>query len=92
MTAIFAAFAAAGHEIWHNLHAAFGPDVAHWEGLALFWKRIYWPYLIGSILPGLAVSAALAGLTVPVLTGYQRLRRAGIGRGKGGPPKGKGER
>ena len=75
VTLIFAAFAEAGQELWHNLRAAFGPEVAHWQGLAVFWHRIYLPYLVGSILPGLVVSGLLAWATVPVLTGYQRLRQ-----------------
>ena len=82
LSVIFAAFAEAGREIWHNLHAAFGPETAHWDGLALFWHRIYLPYLVGSILPGLVISALFAAATVPVLTAYQRLRGAAIRRGK----------
>ncbi len=74
VTLIFAAFADAGQELWHNFRAAFGPEMAHWQGLARFWHRIYLPYLVGSILPGLVVSGLLAWLTVPVLTGYQRMR------------------
>ena len=82
LTAIFAAFAAAGNELWYNIRAAVGPDTAHWDGLALFWRRIYWPYLLGSILPGLVISSLLAALTVPVVTAYQRMRGAAIRRSK----------
>ena len=71
----FAAFAAAGSELWFNLTAAFTDQSAHWDGLALFWHRIYFPYLIGSILPGLATSGLLAWVTIPTLTAYQSLRR-----------------
>lgn len=73
--ATFAAFATAGAELWNNLTAAFTDQTAHWDGLALFWHRIYLPYLVGSILPGLATSALLAWATIPTLTAYQSLRR-----------------
>ncbi len=72
---VFAAFATAAGEVWHNVKAAFTDYTAHWEGLVLFWQRIYFPYLVGSLLPGLATSALLAWLTIPTLTAYQALRR-----------------
>lgn len=74
LTITFAAFAAAGRDIWHNVTSAFTSDAAHWDGLILFWHRIYFPYLIGSILPGLVTSALLSWLTIPTLTAYQTLR------------------
>jgi uncharacterized protein len=75
VNAIFAAFSGAGGELWHNLLAAFGPETAHWDGLLRFWHDIWWPYAVGSILPGLAVSLILYWLTIPALTAYQALRR-----------------
>ena len=72
---VFAAFAAAGQDLWHNLRAAFSDETAHWEGLILFWHRIYFPYLLGSILPGLATSALCAWATLPLVTAAQTLRR-----------------
>ena len=74
MTMVFGAFSAAGRDLWHNILAIFGPDVPHWEGLAAFWHQLYLPYLIGSILPGLLVSAVLGWVTVPALNTYQALR------------------
>jgi hypothetical protein len=53
--------------------------------LVLFWDRIHLPYLVGSILPGLAVSALLAWVTVPLVAAYKamRVRRIGKRRTKG---------
>ncbi|MBC7479199.1 MAG: DUF2062 domain-containing protein, partial [Pseudorhodobacter sp.] len=75
ITELFDAFGMAGGDLWHNLRAAFGPEPAHWEGLLHFWHRIYWPYTVGSILPGLACSTLFYSLTLPALTAYQGLRR-----------------
>jgi uncharacterized protein len=75
MPGLFAAFAGAGAELWHNVQALFGPEVAHWDGLALFWERIYLPYLLGSILPGLVVSAGLAWASLMLTRTYQAMRR-----------------
>lgn len=75
LNGVFAAFAGAGAELWHNVLAMFGPEEAHWDGLVLFWDRIYLPYLVGSILPGLVLSFALAWATVPLVQAYQAMRR-----------------
>lgn len=75
LNAVFDAFAMAGQDLWNNFLAIFSPREAHWDGLVGFWHHIYLPYLVGSILPGLATSALLYKLTIPVLTAYQNLRR-----------------
>ena len=72
---VFAAFAMAASDLWHNLQAIFGPEPTQWGGLLHFWHRIYWPYTVGSILPGLACSLLFYALTLPALTAYQGLRR-----------------
>ena len=72
---VFAAFAIAGSELWHNFLAIFGPEPTHWYGLVNFWHRIYWPYTVGSILPGIASSLVFYWLTRPTLSAYQGLRR-----------------
>ena len=72
---LFLAFGLAGGELWNNLLAIFGPEKTHWSGLANFWHRIYWPYTVGSILPGIVTSLAFYWLTIPALTAYQSLRR-----------------
>lgn len=80
VTGVFAAFGKAASEIWHNVTAIFTPAEAHWEGLAGFWDRIYFPYLVGSIVPGLLISFLLAWATVPAVAAYQAMRRRRIQR------------
>ena len=75
MIMVVSAFSNAGQDLWHNFLAIFGPGEAHWTGLAQFWRQLYLPYLVGSILPGLATSAVLAWITVPALNTYQSLQR-----------------
>lgn len=75
LTGVFAAFGAAGGELWGNILAAFGRGEAHWEGLSLFWERIYLPYLVGSILPGILASLVFAWFSLPVVRAYQAMRR-----------------
>jgi uncharacterized protein len=71
---IVRSFARASIELWHNTRAlAFGRET-HWESLQWFFRRIFWPYLVGGMTPGIA--SALAGyyLSLPVVVAYQKRR------------------
>jgi uncharacterized protein (DUF2062 family) len=76
--AVFDAFGFAVQDLWNNFLAIFSPREAHWDGLIAFWKHIYLPYFVGSIIPGLITSLVLYKLTIPALTAYQNLRRRGL--------------
>lgn len=67
-------FSDAGGEIWHNIRAIFTHDQARWGHLREFFWLIYWPYFIGSLIPGLVFSVAGYWLTVPLVEAYQKLR------------------
>jgi len=68
------AFGQAGTQVWENVSAIFTPRVMHWDHLREFFHDIYLPYLIGGILPGIAVSVLFYWLTVPLVRAYQRMR------------------
>ncbi|MDH2328529.1 DUF2062 domain-containing protein [Cereibacter sp. SYSU M97828] len=71
---IAAAFANAGTELWDNAIAPFTGQAMHWESLAAFFRTIYFPYMIGGILPGIVISGILYYLTIPLVRAYQKLR------------------
>ena len=52
-------FADAGHDLKNNLFALFSDAEADWQGLSVFFDEIFYPYLVGGLIPG-----ALAG-TIP---------------------------
>ena len=68
------AFGRAGYELWQNFLAIFSDAPTHWGGLANFWQTIYFPYLVGSIIPGLAFALAGYYVTTPLVHAYQNLR------------------
>ncbi|MAM61895.1 DUF2062 domain-containing protein [Maritimibacter sp. UBA3975] len=68
------AFANASGEIWHNVLSAFTWRTAHWDGLGLFFDRVFLPYLVGGLLPGLGAAFIAYGLSRPVITAYQKRR------------------
>jgi len=71
---IFDAFSQAGYELWRNFLAIFSDAPTRWNNLGVFWRQIYFPYLVGSILPGLVFSLAAYYITIPLVRAYQKLR------------------
>lgn len=69
------AFSAAMGDLWHNARAIFGPAHTDWSGLLVFWREIFFPYLVGGIIPGVICSTICYILTVQLVQVYQSRRR-----------------
>lgn len=67
-------FAGASGDIWHNFLALFTAETAHWDGLLLFFDRVFLPYLVGGIIPGLVAAVIGYYLSNPLITAYQKRR------------------
>jgi uncharacterized protein (DUF2062 family) len=74
-------FADAGGDLWRNLVAFFSDQPADWTGLRVFASEVFYPYLIGGILPGIITATVCYYLMVPLLRAYQK-RRKGLIRAK----------
>jgi uncharacterized protein (DUF2062 family) len=72
------AFGEAWDDLWHNLWAIFGPERMEWGGLAQFFREVFWPYLVGGLLPGLLIALVSYWLTVPLVRAYQAARRRAL--------------
>ena len=70
------AFAEAGHDLWFNFLALFGPQKTQWDGLIQFWHEIYVPYFIGALGPALVISGIAYYVTIPLVEAYQKARAA----------------
>ncbi|WP_299025323.1 DUF2062 domain-containing protein [uncultured Sulfitobacter sp.] len=68
-------FSDAGSDLWHNTMAIFTPEKMDWSGLAIFSREVFYPYLIGGILPGIFFATLSYYLAVPLLQAYQRRRK-----------------
>jgi hypothetical protein len=68
-------FAAAWKDLWHNTAAIFTDRVARWDGLEQFYHEIFFPYLIGGIVPGIVAATVCYYLTIPLVTAYQHRRK-----------------
>ncbi len=73
---IAAAFSGASIELWRNFVAMFTDDITRWGRLGDFWRRIFLPYLVGGLAPGLAAGIASYFLSKPLISAYQKARVA----------------
>lgn len=71
---VLVAFTDAGKQVWDNILAIFGPELTHWDKLNDFFWYLYFPFFVGSIIPGLIFSVMLYYLTLPLVNAYQSLR------------------
>ncbi len=70
------AFAGAWRDLRRNFMAMFTEDRAHWHELRVFYDDVFFPYMIGSIIPGIICGAVCYYLSVPVIRAYQQRRLA----------------
>ncbi len=68
-------FGDAGSDLWHNFISIFTDAQMDWSGLAIFSREVFYPYLIGGIVPGIICATIAYYLTVPLLHAYQKRRR-----------------
>lgn len=68
-------FSHAFTDLWHNLIAVFTGETADWTGLAGFYAEVFYPYLIGGIVPGVICATLSYILVVPLVAAYQNRRR-----------------
>lgn len=71
---VFSAFAEAASQLSSNLMNLFTGGPREWEKLWTFISRVYWPYLLGSPIPGTIVGLMFQYATLPLIRAYQRLR------------------
>jgi hypothetical protein len=74
LPSIVGAFSYASLEIWSNMMAMFTDDVANWDRLGWFFRRVFWPYLVGGILPGIIFGLLAYSLSHRVIAAYQKSR------------------
>lgn len=68
-------FLGAARDLFDNLWALFTDTDANWSQLSLFYDEVFFPYMIGGILPGIVAGTIAYYLSVPVITAYQKRRK-----------------
>lgn len=71
-------FADASYDVWHNIVAIFTPARINWSGLQVFYNDVFFPYLVGGIIPGLLVATVSYYISVPLIGAYQKRRKKAL--------------
>lgn len=77
-TSFGGAFVDAWRALTHNFFAMFDEQVADWSGLVVFWDEVFFPYLVGGLIPGIITATVCYILSAPVIRAYQKRRRGAI--------------
>lgn len=68
-------FSNAFSDLWHNLLAIFSHEKMDWHGLTEFYAEVFYPYLVGGIIPGIIAASICYYVSVPLIRAYQNRRR-----------------
>ncbi len=75
---IFDKFRGAGEDfIWNAWYALTGTPV-DWTATWVFWHDVFWPWLVGGIIPGILTGLAAYTISLPLIEVYQRRRRGAL--------------
>lgn len=67
-------FGGAWRDLKDNFLAMFTDDVAHWDRLLGFYDEVFFPYLIGGLIPGVLFGTVAYYLSLPLISAYQNRR------------------
>lgn len=71
-------FVDAGGDLWQNFKAVLTGQPQDWHGLDVFFHEIFFPYLVGGIIPGLIAATICYYVSVPLIRAYQHRRKGAI--------------
>ncbi|TMV03714.1 DUF2062 domain-containing protein [Ruegeria sediminis] len=71
-------FANALRDLRDNVVALFTDRDADWSRLSLFYDEVFFPYMVGCVIPGVIAGVVCYYLSLPVTRTYQQRRRAKI--------------
>lgn len=68
-------FAEAAESLWFNFKAIFTSEVADWHSLSVFYDEVFFPYLVGGVIPGIITATVAYIISLPLIFAYQKRRR-----------------
>lgn len=71
-------FSDAASSLWANFISIFTSDEADWTSLGTFYDEVFFPFLIGGVLPGIVAATICYYLSLPVIRAYQKRRKGAI--------------
>lgn len=76
--AVMKAFGEAATSLWTTIKGWFGYQPSTLDGFILFLDEVFWPYLVGGIVPGLICAIISYWIVGPIVAAYQERRRRSI--------------
>jgi uncharacterized protein len=71
-------FVRAVDDLWDNFKAIFTGRDPHWDRLLEFYDQVFYPFMIGSLIPGVIAGLIAYYVSVPVIRAYQKRRKGRI--------------
>ena len=71
-------FLDAWSDLKDNVNALFRDQVTDWSNLSIFYQEIFFPYMIGCILPGLIAGLISYYISLPIIIAYQKRRKGAL--------------
>jgi len=71
-------FLDAGDDLRNNFVAMFSDRAADWHSLHVFYDEVFFPYMIGGIVPGIITALICYYLSLPVIQAYQNRRKGAL--------------
>lgn len=71
-------FLDAGEDLKNNFLSIFTDRTPDWHGLSVFYDEVFFPYMIGGIIPGIVTGLAAYYISLPVITAYQHRRKGAL--------------
>ncbi len=68
-------FIDAGEDLRKNFAALFTGGEPDWQGLSVFYDQVFYPYLIGGIIPGVICATVCYAVSLPLIQAYKKRRR-----------------
>jgi uncharacterized protein (DUF2062 family) len=65
----------AGQDVIHNFKALFTPETPNWDGVLRFGHEVFYPYLVGGVIPGVLAGVVAYYISLPMIAAYQQRRR-----------------
>jgi uncharacterized protein (DUF2062 family) len=71
-------FIDAGEDLWNNLWNFFMGRPTDWSQWHTFYDEVFFPYMVGGIVPGVFAGTLAYYISVPLIRAYQKRRRGAI--------------
>ncbi|MGY3438251.1 MULTISPECIES: DUF2062 domain-containing protein [unclassified Marinovum] len=71
-------FVDAGEDLTSNFWAWIKGAPQDWHGLEVFWDTVFYPYMIGGIIPGIIVATIAYLVAEPLIRAYQARRKGAM--------------